>query len=253
MSRSRPTGVALAMAVAALVLARPMHAGTHPALTPEQACQKGRFVAKAKYDACEEKATASVLAGMIYWSQWGTAISKCSVKYSATWPKLEVKARGTGSPTCDQLRFTNGLYGNTVVDHLTGLEWERKTDDSSVHDKDNLYAWTAVDAGTAADGTVFTGFLSNLNTEPFAGQHDWRLPSRTEFQTILGQPSPCTPGPCIDEAMFGPTAANSCWSATTVGDSPRLVWIVNLFSGHVDRALKEKRPWVAVRAVRGGL
>ena len=32
--------------------------------------------------------------------------------------------------------------GLTVFDHQTGLEWEKKTDDGGIHDKDNTYTWS---------------------------------------------------------------------------------------------------------------
>jgi len=51
-----------------------------------------------------------------------------------------------------------------------------KTDDATVHDKDNVYSWSAGGAGgTAADGTAFTTFLASPNSGGcFAGQCDWR-------------------------------------------------------------------------------
>jgi len=90
--------------------------------------------------------------------------------------------------------------------------WEKKTDDGTVHDKDNNYARSTT--GTAPDGTAFTSFLGELNdcrspdptgpiTGGFAGHCDWRLPDMLELQTILFQPPPCGSSPCIDP-IFGP-------------------------------------------------
>ena len=51
--------------------------------------------------------------------------------------------------------------GLTVLDCATGLEWEKKTDDGGLHDKDNTYSWST---GTDdPDGTAFTVFLEQLN------------------------------------------------------------------------------------------
>ena len=36
-------------------------------------------------------------------------------------------------------RFEDRGFGLTVFDHQTGLEWEKKTDDGGIHDKDNGY------------------------------------------------------------------------------------------------------------------
>jgi hypothetical protein len=147
----------LALTSAALLLAYTAHAG----LAPEQACQKGLYDAAAKYAQCHQKVIGKLFAFLINDSPG--PLSKCRVKYAATWTKLQAKASGTGS-TCDQGRFS--VSAGTVTDYLTGLQWERKTDDASVHDKDNQYSWCArvgtnpfiCDNGPVADGTAFTSF-----------------------------------------------------------------------------------------------
>ena len=65
--------------------------------------------------------------------------------------------QSAGSPT----GFEACANGLTVADHDTGLLWEKKTDDSTLHDKDNAYNWST---GTNnPDGTAFTVFLASLN------------------------------------------------------------------------------------------
>ena len=139
-----------------------------------------------------------------------------------------------------------------MIDRLTGLQWEKKTDDAMVHDKDNVYSWSATPFGTAADGTAFKTFLSQLNFPfgCFAGQCDWRLPTVYELQTILSQPYPCSSSPCIDETAFGPTGADTCWSAT-IEDYPLRAWAVYFVNGGVGTASKDTDGYV--RAVRAGL
>ncbi len=83
-------------------------------------------------------------------------ISKCRVQYTAAWTKLQTAASGTGA-TCDNARFQDNGDG-TVTDRLTGLQWEQKTNDGSIHDTGNIYTWSAVN--TAADGTAYTSFLA---------------------------------------------------------------------------------------------
>jgi hypothetical protein len=219
--------------------------------SPEEKCQKGRYAAAAKYAACEQNALANYFGGDDF-NQ--TAVSKCRVKYTDAWDKLHAAAlKIATAEACDAERFVDNADG-TVIDNLTGLQWERKTDDATVHDKDNFYTWT--DQGDAnstdADGTAYTGFLAALNAGGcFAGQCDWRLPTLLELQTILSDPFPCATSPCIDQTAFGPTSTDAYWSATTLAGSPDFAWLILFANGQVFFNGKfVSRP---VRAVRGGL
>jgi hypothetical protein len=86
----------------------------------------------------------------------------------------------------------------------------------------------------------------------FAGQCDWRLPTRDELQTILADPftgSECSTPSCID-ATFGPTPGGEYWSATTHAGNPGYAWQVDFFRERV-QTNTEASEWY-VRAVRGG-
>ena len=75
----------------------------------------------------------------------------------------------------------------TVTDHYTGLQWEKKdgagggANLANPHDVDNRYTWSG--SGTAADGTAYTDFLSQLNTctspDGVRGQRVFRIYFRT--------------------------------------------------------------------------
>jgi hypothetical protein len=235
------------------------------AASPHEACQAGRHKAAAQYAACHQKYLASFFGGAFDTGFLDdpdgnqTRLSKCRDKYRATWAKLQAKASGTGV-TCDAARLLDNGDG-TVTDNLTGLQWEKKTDDASVHDKDDTYKWTTVFGGTEANGTIFTSFLATLNGGGcFAGQCDWRLPTVAELQTILLEPFPCAASPCIDP-IFGPMAADAplYWSSTTNAESPDHAWYVIFLdgflgdAGSVGYAGATKPALAYVRAVRGGL
>jgi len=248
MTRTRQLTTLILIAAALLLVA-----GTALAKqTPEQKCQKGRYDAAAKYAACQQKVVGKWFGGSDF--DHAAALSKCRVTYTATWAKLQKKASGTGA-TCDNPRFADNWDG-TVTDRLTGLQWEKKTEDGTEHDKDNLYSWSAAGTGRG-NGTAFANFLSALNgggcfaTGCFAGQCDWRLPTISELQTILLGPYPCTTSPCIDQAVFGPTSTSFYWSATPVATVPDYAWLASFFSGLVSGYAKGNS--INVRAVRAGL
>lgn len=240
-------------------------ASTAGATDPQQRCIKALYAASAQFASCQQNAT-----GLQYLTADGeaaqAAFRACLVKYQSRWPKFQKAARETGS-TCDTTRFID--HGTTVTDNLTGLEWEKKTNDSTIHDVDNMYTWNALSNSgvlSAADGTAFTTFLDALNGTPcFAGQCDWRLPTLSELQTILLRPCATGPGPCIDP-IFGPTAtqptiqtqANYYLTSTALIAPPyqEAVWVVlfgNLDGTESSAGNIVKYGGSYVRAVRGGL
>lgn len=242
--------VSVAVVVGALLLNT---TAGHAAGTPLEQCQKGQLTAAAKYTQCELRALGKgdFISGF-YFDDLQRPLSKCRAKYAVAWTKLQAKATGTGSP-CDGLRYVDNSNG-TANDRLTNLQWEQKTDDATIHDKDNVYTWTDPGVGslTDADGAAFTTFLETLNSVPcFAGQCDWRLPTRLELQTILlPELYPCTTSPCIDP-VFGPTAALYYNASTTYPTTSNVAWVVGFSNGDTEVSIKSTAKHA--RAVRGGL
>lgn len=105
-------------------------------------------------------------------------------------------------------------------------------------------------AGGPSDGTAFTAFLSSLDGACFAGQCDWRLPTREELQTILSETFPCATAPCADP-VFGPTKSDLYWSSVPYLVPPEFAWYVAFDQGIV--GVNSKVLSTYVRAVRGGL
>jgi Protein of unknown function (DUF1566) len=141
----------------------------------------------------------------------------------------------------------------TITDNVTGLEWERLTDDGSINDKDNFYTWAGA-----------FGKIATLSTTPcFAAHCDWRLPNINEIQTLVehGRVSPA-----IDPAFSNGTSSFtnsfgfinftpsvSYWSSITCQDCAFFAlsaWMVDFNAGFVGAG--DKRGGGYVRAVRGG-
>jgi hypothetical protein len=187
-------------------------------------------------------------------------------------PMSTVMSTPTETPTYVAL-VDNG--DGTITDPNTGLMWEKKSDDGSIHDWDNQYSWSS--SGTAPDGTAFTVFLATLNMPPcFAGHCDWRLPKSggnwppgssgepAELESILAAPYPCGVQPCVS-LVFNTGCTSGCtvtgcsctqstgyYSSTTSAWHPDFAWTVFFNSGLVEDS-GEKIYSTYVRAVRGGL
>ncbi len=219
--------------------------------TPEALCQKGRYKAAAKYVDCHQRTFAGFFGGrLVDPISLRLALAKCRDKYQGTWAKLEAAATGTGA-TCDVARFTAGGDG-TVVDHLTGLQWEQKTADASLHDESNRYTWSnAMDAAPGSgDGSAYTVFLATLNGGCFAGQCDWRLPTIAE---LLSAAEPhCSSAPCFDP-IFGVTTDANYWSSTSVAGTLGQGWELDMFFNTTEADRVSEWTSDAVLAVRGGL
>jgi len=132
----------------------------------------------------------------------------------------------------------------TIDDNQTGLMWELKTRDGSIHDVNAFFTWNAGGAPWTMNGTVLTSFLATLNTPPcFAGHCDWRLPNWTEVESLqnlyLGLPY------VNDGSLRG-----DFFSSTTVASDPSLVWGIDAHSSSA-KLLSKIAP-ARARAVRDG-
>ncbi len=109
--------------------------------------------------------------------------------------------------------FTDNGDG-TITDNVTGLMWEKFSDDGSIHDRNNQYSWQ----------NAFSVKIASLNTGSFAGHNDWRLPNMTELSTLskfnAATPAeysefttPCSPGCPVTTCSC--TYPSAFWSSTT--------------------------------------
>jgi hypothetical protein len=232
--------------VAALLLGS---VGTAPAALTTESCLAKKLKEWGKLRNCQAKENGKALQGK------AADPGKCQTKFADKLATLSARAADATIPC----RY--GVNGDgTATDYDTGSQWERKTDDGSVHDKDNGYTWSTT-AGGPPNGTVYTVFLRALNgsstdggatiTGCFAGHCDWRLSSIVELRSIV-LPG-CGGSPCIDQAAFGPTNGTVHWSDTVA--LPNVPLAVNFTDGSVGACafFCSTSESLAARAVRSAL
>ena len=177
------------------------------------------------------------------------------------------------------LRYKDQNNG-TIRDRNTGLTWEKKSDDGSIHDKDNIYKW---DDGFAVHVARLNSICAKNESVTcatnidcvaagvggkcgFAGKRDWRVPNFKELQSIINYEnsdpavsaafnSRCVAGAtvltgsCTGRAPSSPQGSDH-WSSTTLASDPMRAWGVGFDDGSGPDDLKTDKFYV--RAVRGG-
>lgn len=124
-----------------------------------------------------------------------------------------------------------------VRDNLTGLIWEIKTQDGSIHDRDNYYNW--YDAQDV--------FIPALNSSSFGGFSDWRLPTVKELYSIMNNDD--TFYPSVNNAYFPNTGARYWPSNSCAYDGNGSFYV---YFDHCLMVDTNKSSTARVRAVRGG-
>jgi hypothetical protein len=177
----------------------------------------------------------------------------------------QTTAYGTGTDgdlqKGDARSYTDNGDG-TITDNRTGLMWEKKSRDGSIHDYGNSYTWSGASypGPDIMDGTITSTFLATLNGGGgFAGHTDWRIPNRFELETIANLDNQT---PAVDTA-FNTNCVASCtvttcsctwaslyWSSTTWQGNPAGAWYVDFIDGLVNFSAKSFGYFA--RAVRGG-
>lgn len=131
-----------------------------------------------------------------------------------------------------------------IRDNVTGLIWEFKTDDGSIHDRDNRYTWEKVDG----EPYVQDDFIAVLNSgDGFGRYKDWRLPTIKELATIVHRGQIL---PAINMDYFPNTQIRTYWSATADANYTDYAWNVDFYNSYDYGSSKSNNYYV--RAVRGG-
>ena len=116
-----------------------------------------------------------------------------------------------------------------VLDNVTGLIWEVKTDDGGLRDKDNTYKWGGITAigrdHESREGDYYDDWntlvdAANMeNGTGLCGYSDWRVATVSELFSLADYSyySRSASGPSIDQNYFPNTAADVYFSATPDG------------------------------------
>ena len=148
-----------------------------------------------------------------------------------------------------------------VRDNVTGLIWEVKTDDGGVRDRDNTFTWYVADpringgdpgmqnGGDCSGGIACDtqGYIDAVNAQGLCGASDWRLPSRSELQSIITEHRS---SPAVDTAYFRYTSSRAHWSGTPAAREPQRAWYVHFQDGAADFRNISKTYGMPVRLVR---
>ena len=152
----------------------------------------------------------------------------------------------------------NATEWSCVLDNVTGLIWEVKTDDDGLHNKNDEYTWYNSDPNTnggyvgyaddsfgyecygynSNDTKSFCNteaFVNRVNTNSLCGARDWRLPSRGELQSIVDYSSY---DPSIDTEYFPNTQSDDqsydlgYWSSSPFVSDNSSAWMMNFINGY---------------------
>ncbi len=163
---------------------------------------------------------------------------------------------GSGSTGMDLLdssgvKVSSGSF-SMVRDNLNNLIWEVKTDDGSIHDKDNKYTWynsnpseNGGDAGELNGGANSETFINSLNSSSFGGYSDWRIPTKAELITIVDSSESA---PAVDGDYFPETQSYSYWSSDNYEGDAAGAYFINFSSG--SSGVNPKAREYHLRAVR---
>ncbi len=150
-----------------------------------------------------------------------------------------------------------------VHDNHTGLVWEVKTP-NGLRASTSTYSWYnpidsenggepgTVDGGQCSGSSCDTlGYQQALNAAALCGLSDWRLPGRTELQSLLHYGRSGNQEPKIDASYFPHTVDNYYWTREPGARENAVGWAINFLDGR-DAAGWHRESTAFIRLVSGG-
>ena len=140
--------------------------------------------------------------------------------------------------------FTDNGDG-TITDSTTGLVWD-KCSRGQVWDN-TTPPGTCTGTASTHDWAAALAQATAANAASHRGQADWRLPNRTELESLVQINAV---SPAIDGTYFPATPSNWYWTSTTFAPGPAYAWNVDFNDGYTDADSKTNT--FRVRLVRSG-
>ena len=140
--------------------------------------------------------------------------------------------------------FTDNGDG-TITDTSTGLVWD-KCSRGQVWDN-TTPPGTCTGTASTHDWAAALAQATAANSASHRGHADWRLPNRTELESLVKIESFA---PAIDGTFFPGTAPLGYWTSTTHAPSPAGAWLV--YFGNGGTSANGKTYTFPVRPVRSG-
>ena len=140
--------------------------------------------------------------------------------------------------------FTDNGNG-TITDTTTGLVWD-KCSRGQVWDN-TTPPGTCTGTASTHDWAAALAQATAANAASHRGQADWRLPNRTELESLVQINAA---SPAIDGTYFPATPSNWYWTSTTYAPDPANAWFVAFNYGRANANGKTSSGHV--RLVRSG-
>ena len=136
----------------------------------------------------------------------------------------------------------SAISWSCVLDNVTGLLWENKTNNGNIHDKDKNYLWGGVTASgynhPNREGPYYSDWdelVIGSNSENFCGKSNWKVPSVNQLASLIHHG---VSNPSIDTNYFPNTIATWYWTSDPFIIDSSDAWNIIFTEGNINNSVK---------------